>query len=840
MIFDRFLSGFKIQAKVLLFIFPFIASICFLGLIGFWTSGLLQNRIEVSSSVLQTLSRFRDLSAAMERFNGSPTEPARQEIRRLFEHQKADLAALLSDASSTKDRRAELERTSTLLGEVANSVDVLWTSHEAEVNAREEIQKALSQVVKSQSSLSESLKKIQRFIQDEEGAGKQLLRDADNLRSLIGMLTKLQGLLGSDLKQAAKNDEVAVVMPSLKKQLRLASISVPIDRRELLKDFEARVSAASKVIENSGQSEDGHISFDQDLNGSIRSLKAALESIVAEKLSSAMAKFASMQKPIEALTSAQNDMRQLMLSSYSVQIVLARFSLAPSQENLTRLLQEFVSMRKDLVKLTQSATITTLPEGIKDELPISLSKIEAASTDLVKIDGDRRASLEKSNSDLFAIWKDLTSFAEGQKTAADRDRDRADVLSIGATAIGILISIIAGLGLVLTFRGPINKVTDSMRRLAEGRLETVIDGEGRKDEIGDMARALHVFKENALAKQVIERESELQRSVAKERDHTYRVEREMLDAQIAFAVSQLGAGLERLSNGDISTMLDVAFQGRLEQLRVDFNRSLMRLQSTMTEVSNNSSVILRNSIELSSAAEQLAKRSEHQAASLEETAASIEEIALMVDMSAKQAEDADRIVAAIRNRAENSYLVVGEAVAAMSRIEESSLQIQTIIEVIDEIAFQTNLLALNAGIEAARAGEAGKGFAVVAQEVRELAQRSAVAAKEIKHLIGNSSTEVAAGVRLVNQTGETLAEMSNEIAQVSSKVSLIARANREQSNTIGGINSSVAQMDQITQQNAAMVEETNAATRELAHQADALSGILTRFQLQNDQMAAVA
>jgi methyl-accepting chemotaxis protein len=194
-------------------------------------------------------------------------------------------------------------------------------------------------------------------------------------------------------------------------------------------------------------------------------------------------------------------------------------------------------------------------------------------------------------------------------------------------------------------------------------------------------------------------------------------------------------------------------------------------------------------------------------------------------------------VALTKKTADSSGAVVGDAVAAMGRIEEASQKIEQIIEVIDDIAFQTNLLALNAGIEAARAGEAGKGFAVVAQEVRELAQRSADAAREIKGLIEKSTREVTAGSELVQKTGNVLASISQEIIVISKHVETIATASHDQSAALQEVNGSVNAMDQMTQKNASMVEETTQASRQLADEADALMGLLQQFRIGNGAAA---
>jgi methyl-accepting chemotaxis protein len=235
--------------------------------------------------------------------------------------------------------------------------------------------------------------------------------------------------------------------------------------------------------------------------------------------------------------------------------------------------------------------------------------------------------------------------------------------------------------------------------------------------------------------------------------------------------------------------------------------------------------------ELAEQTQQLAKRTEQQAATLEETAAALDEVTVTVKTSSRKAEQAGQMVGAAKAEARESAEVVRRAIGAMDRIQNSSSQIGQIISVIDEIAFQTNLLALNAGVEAARAGEAGKGFAVVAQEVRELAQRSANAAKEIKQLVAVSNAEVAGGVNLVNETGEALLKIEDRIGTITETIMSMVASYQEQSNGLQEINQAINGMDQATQQNAAMVEETSAACHELLNQSRVLQQAADRFDL---------
>jgi len=298
-------------------------------------------------------------------------------------------------------------------------------------------------------------------------------------------------------------------------------------------------------------------------------------------------------------------------------------------------------------------------------------------------------------------------------------------------------------------------------------------------------------------------------------------------------VDQLAAALTQLSNGDLTQNLTTPFIPSLEKLRIDFNAAMEKLRTAMQAVAENASGIAAGSQQIQSASDDLSRRTEQQAASVEETAAALEEITTTVTDTSRRAEEAGQLVRKTRENAEHSGKVVRSAIEAMGKIENSSSEISNIIGVIDEIAFQTNLLALNAGVEAARAGDAGKGFAVVAQEVRELAQRSAKAAKEIKDLITDSNAHVKSGVALVGETGTVLDAIVSQVQQVNGNVEAIVQAAREQATGIKEINEAVNTMDQGTQQNAAMVEESTAAAHSLAREAEALFQLLGQFNIGN-------
>jgi methyl-accepting chemotaxis protein len=401
----------------------------------------------------------------------------------------------------------------------------------------------------------------------------------------------------------------------------------------------------------------------------------------------------------------------------------------------------------------------------------------------------------------------------------------------------LIAAVVAAFSIWTVLRGvirPVHSITEAMTSLARGNLDVTIFGEGRRDEIGRMASAVAVFRDNGRERRRLEEEAEANRSLS-ERERMEREREQAQDAaEVRYAVESLGHALGQLSDGKLNYRIQEAFAERLDQVRLDFNGAVGKLEDAIRRVGQNAQAIAAGSNQIRSAADDLSKRTEQQAASVEQTAAALEEITTTVTDSSRRADEAGNLVHSTRDFAEKSGEVVRRAVQAMHEIEASSNEISSIIGVIDEIAFQTNLLALNAGVEAARAGEAGKGFAVVAQEVRELAQRSAQAAKEIKALIGKSGDQVRSGVELVTETGQALQCIVSHVKSVSDNVSAIVEGSKEQATGLKEINSAVTTMDQGTQQNAAMVEESTAASHSLAREADALFELVKQFSVGDE------
>ncbi|WP_420409292.1 methyl-accepting chemotaxis protein [Hoeflea sp.] len=429
---------------------------------------------------------------------------------------------------------------------------------------------------------------------------------------------------------------------------------------------------------------------------------------------------------------------------------------------------------------------------------------------------------------------ELVALASNYLEATETSARGTDTFYTRVTITASIASILMFLCGIYLFRRrailPLEAMEKYMGNLARGDYSEEVPYSDRKDEIGEMAQSVAYFRQGEIERKSARERSEAEQAEIHRLEHEAAERKAREDAERVRVIEALTTGLENLSAGNLTYRITETFAADYEKLRTEFNGSVDKLNSTVQDIASTTEAVRLSSSEIGSAADDLSKRTEQQAASLEETAAALDEITSTVKSSSQRAEEASEMVAGTKDGAEKSAQVVRTAIAAMQKIEESSKQISQIISVIDDIAFQTNLLALNAGVEAARAGEAGKGFAVVAQEVRELAGRSANAAKDIKTLIETSSSEVGQGVALVNQTGEALAEIETQVIKINDHIRSIVTGAREQSTALAEINSAVNQMDQVTQQNAAMVEQTNAATQGLSGEAVKLEGLVGRFK----------
>ena len=430
-------------------------------------------------------------------------------------------------------------------------------------------------------------------------------------------------------------------------------------------------------------------------------------------------------------------------------------------------------------------------------------------------DGKLKEVYDKQRADIHQ----LVELSNAHRTQLQSDSDRMVTIALAAVA-GLALLILGAILFASRFiRGrvvaPLTETAETMNVMAAGDYSRTPAGIDRQDEIGQMAAAIGVFREAGIA----------QREAA---------------AKQAAVVDGLSESLAKMADGDLVHRMDRPLAPEYEPLRQAYNRTVAELAQVIQMVTRTANGVSTGAAEIRTASDDLARRNEHQAASLEETAAAMNQVTSGVNESAAQTQDIRASITTANGEAHEGEVVVARAVTAMGEIEKSSGEITRIIDTIDAIAFQTNLLALNAGVEAARAGEAGKGFAVVANEVRALAQRSAEAANDIKALISNSTRHVDAGAKLVAETGALLAGIAGRISEIDRMFDTIAATSQAQASHLQQVNVAVGDMDRMTQQNAAMVEESTAAARSLADEASQLAQLVTQFRTSSANVVQIA
>ncbi len=434
-------------------------------------------------------------------------------------------------------------------------------------------------------------------------------------------------------------------------------------------------------------------------------------------------------------------------------------------------------------------------------------------------------------SKMFEPWQDIVATGVYvDDLEAKVNRIIFEVIGFGLVAL--LLAVGLAFAVIRNITRPLGAVHNALEAVADEDVSVIIPHTELGNEVGMMAKATAQLQEKVRERHTLAAEQERQKlELDAERENSAAMQHEEAQLQTR-VVTTIGAALEALAKGDL-TIRCGDLGTRYGTLRDNFNDAISHLEAAMAKVNAKGIDISGSKEEIRRASNELSQRTERQAANLEETSAALDELTVAVRQTAEGAQEAAERVTSVSSEAGRSDSVVTEAINAMSGIEQSSSEIAKIIGVIDDIAFQTNLLALNAGVEAARAGESGKGFAVVAQEVRELAQRSAAAAKEIKDQISRSSGEVQNGVRLVGEAGDTLKRISEQVKAASEVVTKIAHSAVEQDTTLRSISSSLNQLDAATQHNAAMAEETTASAEALATDTEELLALIRTFKVAN-------
>jgi methyl-accepting chemotaxis protein len=515
---------------------------------------------------------------------------------------------------------------------------------------------------------------------------------------------------------------------------------------------------------------------------------------------------------------------------YLIESYLEASLLAADPSGVEERAKRLAKLEADFEARTAHWAASDLDPALRDRFALTAGRDAQAFWAVVKDElipaarrGDR-AGVDSASARLAEVYaahrKEVDAMVSGAAAHQERLAEAARATIAGTAVMLVLAALMVGgsvlAGLLLLRKRviwPLYDTAQVMERMAGGDLEAGERSDHGSDEFGMVTRAIEVFRTSARA----------ERAAATKQQQV---------------VEALGTSLGHLARGDLAHRMTVSLAAEFEPLREGFNTSIERLAAMIGNVRSSAESVGIGAREIHSASDDLATRNERQAASLEETAATMNQVTGLVEASAANAARVREAMAATHAEATEGGEVVARAVTAMGKIEASAQEIRQIIDIIDGIAFQTNLLALNAGVEAARAGPAGAGFAVVATEVRALAQRSADAAQGIKTLIHASTEQVSEGVALVGETGSLLGAIVGRLGDITASVTEIAEAAASQASNLAQINTAVGDMDRMTQQNAAMVEEATAAAHSLAAEADELAGLVAQFRLEAQRAPA--
>ena len=803
-------------------------------------------------------ARNRDLITTMNRLRESQRDrQAFAAVEATAQRLEQNLKALEKAILDRTDVRAKLEARQAAVHKLHASITdkispLVDDSYFEVVSAAEDVGKIGNKAVRS--FINGGLQRMQAAL--DVGAEMNIatgLLAAAAVTSSAPVLAMLEDRYTTSAARAQK------LLPKLAEEPEIAPLRLRISNLLQLADFKSQQAVEEGEADRLNKIFRAHESFAQILIKLVDDLNFNLTSGSEDaiKISSGM---------LKTLAGAQiaglRDTLQTAAQTHLLTSLISEAAVAKDPARLVPIRERFTAAAEAAKKVASTLNQDEIDKSIGD-----LVALGAAADGIFALRGRELQTDQIANqavADNAAIQRDFDKVVAGLVSAAEASMKHNESQlfeSLGynrnALLIVAIVSILVagGIGVFYVQRKlvkPLTAIDDSMRRLSSGETELALPKTRANDEIASMTRAVVVFRDAALERDRLEREAAEQRALAEEQRNKTAEERarneeerrknaevqEQAAQEQATVIGNLGEGLQKLSEGDLVFRLDEASFGSYRQISQDFNRMAERVAASMSVIATSTREVTNSATEISEATTDLSQRTEEQAASLEQTSASMEEISKTVKANSENAQHANELAGNTREVASRSGKIVAQAVDAMSRIEGSSKKIADIISVIDEIARQTNLLALNAAVEAARAGEAGRGFAVVASEVRSLAQRSSQAAKDIKDLITNSGIQVQEGVDLVNRAGQSLGEIVASIKSVADIVSDIARASAEQAEGVDQVNKALTQMDQVTQQNSALVEENAATAKSLEQQAAAMSEQVGTFRLAvNDTVA---
>ncbi len=835
---DRLLQRLRIVTKVLLFVVPLVALIAGIGLIGFFTARTLNGHMTVTRETINNLSDFQALRSALQAFADAPSEATRAALASQIDEQESGVKTLDSLLTRGEDK-AEIASVLALGEAMRSQTEKLWVTKLERDQVTASLETALADMTEQGNSAYKQIDIIRKESGEKEAFAKALLFDAAAYQGLAERIKKFRLPVTMAVNPDAKIDQAGKLLPHLVKQIdeaeKIASEKVQAPIADV-KEQALKVQAILAGAEDSEAKKNALV----PILSKFSKYEADFAKEAAKNSDTAAKRFVGMDAEISQLKTLIALMGDTFKGLDSTRLHISELHRKLDAAGREPVMADIQAVRETAGKLGELGGKNAALRDLPAKLGPSLGNIDKDTAALIDVGGRWLAAKAEASALVATASTTLERFVSSAQEAGKVDSQRSADVSIVAMIAGTLLAIIGGLMLVETLRGPLKRVTETMTRLAGGDLDVAIEGRNRGDEIGDMVRSVAVFRDNALENVRLGREAEAARALSAEEEARRAAERARVEAEQMQALNALSDVLAALADGNLE-------EGMAEDLPADYvimartyNNAVEALRATLADVRVVTGEITGGTGNLASSADDLARRTEQQAAALEESSRALRQLTEIVRTTAESARKTTVSVGETNSYAKHSGQVVAKAIDAMAEINRSSEKISTIIGVIDEIAFQTNLLALNAGVEAARAGEAGRGFAVVAQEVRELAQRCAGAAREIKGLISESSAQVRSGVALVQETGDALTVINSHITTIHDLVSNIEASAADQYTGLNEVNSAVHEVELITQQNAAMVEENTAEIHGLRRQVEALNEKIERFRTGTEGMGAQA
>ncbi|MEH7840708.1 MULTISPECIES: methyl-accepting chemotaxis protein [Rhizobium] len=832
---DRLLQRMRIVTKVLVFVVPLIVLIAGIGLFGYFTAGTLNGQMTLTRQTIETLSSFQQLRSSLTAFTDLPSAATRDRLTASISDQEkgaATLDAMLTDPAQKQQISAVRE----LGAKMQGGADALWTVSQERANTEQSIDGEVARLFKESQSARQQLDVLQDQANGKEAFVRALLLDASAYKSLGERIAKLRKATARAATPEDLAKAISSLLPPLVKEAGASEALASEKAQTQIAFVKPLLDRLAAMVEGSNLSLDTYAPLDQEL----QRLEEQSAKLAAANADTAIERFAGMDASISTLRSMVVIVNAAFKSIDDLRLHLSELNRRVDAEARDAVLADLKALRENAAKLVPLSGRNAALQDLAKKIEPSLAAIEKHTSLLISI-ADRWQANKQAATELVATASHtLEQFVSTAQESGKEISQRSATMSLSAMIVGTVLAIIGGLMLIETLRGPLKRITQTMMRLADGDLNVPIGDGKRGDEIGDMIRSVTVFRDHALEKTRLEELAETNRARDELEQASRAAEQARIEAEQSKALTALSDMLGKLADGNLAAVMSEDLAADYVAMARTYNHAIDALRLTLAEVRNTTYEIAEGSTNLSGAADDLARRTEQQAASLEESSRVLGELTASVRTTAENARQTSLSVAEAHRQAEHSAAVVAKAIDAMGAINRSSEKVTSIIGVIDEIAFQTNLLALNAGVEAARAGEAGRGFAVVAQEVRELAQRCATAAREIKGLISTSASQVGAGVRLVEETGQALSSIMEHFTSINGLVQVISSSTTTQYKGIDEVNNAVRDVEHITQHNAAMVEENTAEIHRLRHQVEVLNERISHFQTADIRKASPA